>query len=84
MRQDNSPELKTRPSVAAAVSAALADGAKSPLLEAAELLVAACVRAARLYPEWAAMVDRDSSAEIDSIAQHLVAANLRPLEDAAG
>lgn len=70
---------ETQPAVAEALSAAFAAGSQSPLLEAADLLVAACVRAVRLYPEWAELIDTARHGEVDSIAQHLVAATLKGL-----
>ncbi len=70
----------TQPGVAEALSVAFAAGSQSPLLEAADLLVAACVRATRLYPEWADLIDTAGRSEVDSIAQHLVAATLNGLD----
>ena len=70
---------ETQPAVAEALSAAFAAGSESPLLEAADLLVAACVRAARLYPEWADLIDTAGRSDVDTIAQHLVAATLNGL-----
>lgn len=43
----------------------------APLLEAAETLMKAAVRAAQLYPEWARSIAADTNPAVDRIAEHL-------------
>lgn len=81
VRHEPPEGLHTHPTVAAAVAAALAHHPQAPILGAVDLLIHACVRAAKLYPEWAAVLDTASSREVDTLAQHLVASNLHVFGD---
>lgn len=47
-----------------------ADGG-APLLEAAETLMKAAVRAAQLYPEWARAIASEGNPALDRLAEHL-------------
>jgi hypothetical protein len=82
MEHDSPPQpLNGARPLAEALAAVLASEAPSPLLDAADLLIAACVRAARLYPEWAEAVDRVERTGVDRVAQYLVAASIGHVSD---
>ena len=46
---------------------------ESPILATAELFARACIRAARLYPEWADSMTSARSQGLDDLARRLVA-----------
>lgn len=71
-----SSALQTQGMVPQAMARALEVREGSPLLEAADLLMKACVRAAVLYPDWARDIAGEASDEIDHLARRLVAMNL--------
>lgn len=67
--------LRLGPVADIAVDHAMRNADGRPLLDAAELVVRASVRAAMLFPEWASSLVDHESVDMDHLAKMLVAHN---------
>ncbi len=79
MHQDQSPELRSGGVLGEALGRVLDRPGGTPLMDATELVMLTCLRAAVLYPEWAEALTNGNALELDSMAQRLVAGNWREL-----